>query len=105
MVTPLVTLEADTPLDEIYEVMKRDGGVIIRDFLSPELLKTMLEAIEPHFADRRIYDSKASHGEIGEGFFPYGSIRIYALLSRIPGVLTEILRNTIWQGIMAHFLK
>lgn len=105
MVSQLVTIDATEPLEKFYEIMERDGGVIVRDFLSPELLKETMDALEPHFKDKQIYDSAASHGEIGEGFFPYGSIRIYALLARIPGVLTKILRSPIWQGIMGRFLK
>lgn len=77
----LTYLEASTPLEEIYKVIERDGGVIIRNFLSSELQ------------------------ELGEDFFPSGSLRIYGLLGKIPQVITKIVRLPTWQGVMARFLK
>lgn len=101
----VVTLSATEPLDKIYEVIARDGGVIVKDFLSPELLEELMIAIEPHFRARGKYTSKATHGELGADFFPEGSLRVYALLAKIPEQISKIVRLPIWQGIMARFLK
>lgn len=101
----LTYLEASTPLVEIYKVIERDGGVIIRNFLSSELLQEAMSSIEPHFAVRGNYESKSTHQELGEDFFPSGSLRIYGLLGKIPQVITKIVRLPTWQGVMARFLK
>jgi hypothetical protein len=44
MAPSLVTIDASEPLDKIFEVIDRDGGVIISNFLSPELLQESMAA-------------------------------------------------------------
>ncbi|KKK15275.1 hypothetical protein ARAM_001924 [Aspergillus rambellii] len=105
MAPPLVTVDASEPLDKINDIIARDGGVIVSNFLSPELLTELMTAIEPFFLDRKIYNSKATHGELGPDFFPYGSQRVYALLAKIPDQIVKIIRLPVWQGVMAHFLN
>lgn len=101
----LVTLDASEPLETIYDVIARDGGIIIKNFVKPELLDETMMAIEPHFQARGDYNSNNTHGELGQGFFPEGSIRVYALLARIPEQVSKIMRLPVWQGIMGKFLK
>ncbi|KAK8068770.1 phytanoyl-CoA dioxygenase [Apiospora phragmitis] len=105
MAPSLVIIDASEPLDKINEIIVRDGGVIVSNFFSPELLKETMNGIEPFFVGRKLYDSNATHGELGEEFFPKGSQRVYALLSKMPETLTKVLRLPIWQGINARFLK
>ena len=101
----LVTIDESEPLEKIYDVIARDGGVIVKNLLSPELLAETMEAIEPHFKARGRYTSKATHNELGADFFPEGSIRVYALLAKMPDQVSKIMRLPIWQGIMGRFLK
>lgn len=101
----LVTIDASEPLEKIYDVIARDGGVIVKNLLSPELLAETMEVIEPHFKARGRYTSKATHNELGADFFPEGSIRVYALLAKMPDQVSKIMRLPIWQGIMGRFLK
>ncbi|OQD70714.1 hypothetical protein PENPOL_c001G06956 [Penicillium polonicum] len=105
MAPSLVTIDSSEPLEKIIKFIERDGGVIVSNFLSPELLKECMGAIEPFFQGRRTYDSKATHEELGPDFFPEGSQRVYALLAKIPEQLTKIVRLPVWQGIMAQFLN
>jgi hypothetical protein len=44
MAPSLFTIDASEPLDKIIEVIERDGGVIVSNFLSPELLKESMLA-------------------------------------------------------------
>lgn len=37
----LSTLSNDASIDQVVEVIKRDGGVIISDFVSPTVLKSL----------------------------------------------------------------
>jgi hypothetical protein len=82
-------------------------------------------AVEPYFRGRTTYKSKATHNELGQDFFPEGSLRVYvgsapgyrsfatsltrprfqALLAKIPEQLVKIMRLDVWQGIMSRFLK
>jgi hypothetical protein len=40
----LVRIDATEPLDKILDVIERDGGVIVTNFLSPELLGESMDA-------------------------------------------------------------
>ena len=46
MAPSLVTIEASEPLDKINKIIERDGGIIVSNFLSPELLKECMESSE-----------------------------------------------------------
>ncbi|KAL4928485.1 phytanoyl-CoA dioxygenase family protein [Aspergillus undulatus] len=105
MAPSLVTIDASEPLDKIYEIIERDGGVIVANFLSPELLKECMDSIEPFFKERKTYTSNATHEELGPDFFPEGSQRVYALLSKIPDQIVKLMRLPVWQGIMGQFLN
>jgi hypothetical protein len=80
MPIPLVTIHASEPLDRMLEIIARDGGIIVSDLLSPELLGECMAAIEPHMNGRKLYDSKTTHEELGEDFFSQGSQRVYVSL-------------------------
>ncbi|TYJ56745.1 hypothetical protein B9479_002515 [Cryptococcus floricola] len=104
-ISQLTTIDASQPLDKIIEIIERDGGVIVANLLSPELLQKTMDAIEPHFGKRGIYRSKATHNELGQDFFPEGSQRIYGLLSKITEPIIDIVRLPVWQGVMSRFLN
>ncbi|KAL4879279.1 hypothetical protein BJY04DRAFT_220399 [Aspergillus karnatakaensis] len=101
----IITIDASEPIDKINEIIARDGGVIVSNFLSSDLLRELLTAIEPHFAGRELYTSDATHKELGKDFFSPGSQRVYGLLGKIPNQITKILRLPVWNGIMEHFLS
>ncbi|RMJ18250.1 hypothetical protein CDV36_002039 [Fusarium kuroshium] len=105
MAPTLVTIAASEPLDKILDIIVRDGGVIVSNLLEPELLKESMDAIEPFFSGRKLYNSKSTHGEFGADFFPEGSQRVYGLLSKTPDQIVKIMRLPVWQGIMARFLN
>lgn len=44
MAPSLVTIDSSEPLEKIIKVIERDGGVIVSNFLSPELLKECMDA-------------------------------------------------------------
>lgn len=44
MVPSLVTIDASEPIDKIIKIIEKDGGVIISNFLSPDLLQETNEA-------------------------------------------------------------
>ncbi|KAK7407834.1 hypothetical protein QQX98_010005 [Neonectria punicea] len=105
MAPSLATIDASEPLDKILDIIARDGGVIVSNFLEPKLLKESMGAIEPFLTGRKLYDSKSAHEELGVDFFPEGSQRVYGLLSKMPDQVVKIMRLPVWQGIMARFLN
>jgi len=118
---PLVTLSADSPLQEILDIMKRDGGIskiasllrlhirrlafsslpVIKDFANPELLKELNTGFDPLVegvetpAERDALDK-----ELGEGFSAPNTIRIYGLLGKMPGPISKVIMHP---GMSAYF--
>ncbi|THW48959.1 hypothetical protein D6D21_02677 [Aureobasidium pullulans] len=90
MAPSLVRIDASEQLEKILHIIERDGAVIVTNFLAEELLKESMDAIKPHLSGRKMYDSKASHGELGADFFPEGSQRVYGLLAKMPEQLIKI---------------
>lgn len=43
----LMTISATEPIEKINEIIERDGGFIVSDFLSSELLKECMYASKP----------------------------------------------------------
>ncbi|KAF2639692.1 hypothetical protein P280DRAFT_453694 [Massarina eburnea CBS 473.64] len=105
MAPSLTTIDASEPLSAICDIIVRDGGVIVSNFISSELLKECMDTIEPFMHGRKTYDSKATHTELGADFFPEGSQRVYGLLGKMPDQLIQIMRLPTWQGIMDRFLS
>ncbi|EOO00580.1 putative phytanoyl- dioxygenase family protein [Phaeoacremonium minimum UCRPA7] len=77
MAPKLTTIDASEPLDKILAIIARDGGVVVSNFLAPELLNELMRAVEKFFSGGEMYDSRSTHREFGEDFFPQGSQRIY----------------------------
>jgi hypothetical protein len=46
MVPSLVTIDASEPIEKINGFIERDGGVIVSNFLAPELLESLVNASE-----------------------------------------------------------
>ncbi|EWZ43169.1 hypothetical protein FOCG_01946 [Fusarium oxysporum f. sp. radicis-lycopersici 26381] len=105
MAPRLTTIDASEPLDRILEAIARDGGVIVSNFLEPELLNDSMRAIEPFFSGGKMYDPKSAQKDLGDDFFPEGSQRAYGLLAKMPEQIIKIIRLNIWQGVMARFLN
>ncbi|KAM0701712.1 hypothetical protein Q7P35_010621 [Cladosporium inversicolor] len=102
MATLLKTIDASEPLDKILDIIAHDGGIIVSNLLSPELLNECMTAIEPHMSGRKLYDSKATHEELGDAFFSEGSQRVYksgymlgstAALRLVPGATSQPLHR------------
>src|SRR5215475_8442527 len=45
--TALTTVAADTPIDKTFPIIAADGGIIIRNFLSADLLKRLQTELRP----------------------------------------------------------
>lgn len=46
MAPKLTTIDASEPLDKILAIIARDGGVVVSNFLAPELLNELMRAGE-----------------------------------------------------------
>ncbi|RSL50949.1 hypothetical protein CEP53_008613 [Fusarium sp. AF-6] len=128
----LVTIDASQPLDKINEIIARDGGVIVSNFLprdvldkamqdgeslplppihvsldrQQKLLTSKLATVEQQFASRKRFQMNATTKvEMGANFFPEGTQRVYGLLGKMPDLIVQTMRQEVWQGIMDRFLS
>ncbi|GAA6021114.1 hypothetical protein JCM10207_003370 [Rhodosporidiobolus poonsookiae] len=103
-VPKLVTFDASAPLEEMVAVMKRDGGLIVRNFLSAENLEEMQRVIVP-LVDASTVDEEDGLKEVGEGFVPSHTKRVYGLLGCAPVPISKVIQDKVWQGLMGTFLS
>ncbi|SPO06544.1 uncharacterized protein DNG_09234 [Cephalotrichum gorgonifer] len=102
----LVIIDASEPIEKINEIIARDGGVIVSNFLPLDVLNKAVQDVEHHFASRKIFQMNAtSKAEMGANFFPKGTQRVYGLLGKMPDLIISTMRLKVWQGIMDHFLS
>ncbi|RSL75208.1 hypothetical protein CEP51_011079 [Fusarium floridanum] len=102
----LVTIDASQPLDKINEIIARDGGVIVSNFLPRDVLDKAMQDVEQHFASRKRFQMNATTKvEMGANFFPEGTQRVYGLLGKMPDLVVQTMRQEVWQGIMDRFLS
>jgi len=57
MSSSLKRIDATEPLEDILGVIERDGGVIVTNFLSPELLKESMNASEFDLQPHSMYNN------------------------------------------------
>ncbi|KAF4962612.1 hypothetical protein FSARC_9390 [Fusarium sarcochroum] len=116
----LVTISSSEPLEKINEIIARDGGVIVSDFLPSDVLDRaihddstrnsnltpILPTVDHHFNSRKKFEmNSTTKAEMGTNFFPEGTQRVYGLLGKMPDFIIQTMRHPIWQGIMDHFLS
>lgn len=46
----LSTVSCDAPIEQVVEIIKRDGAVVISNFVSGETLKSLAEELEPYLS-------------------------------------------------------
>src|SRR3954471_9082556 len=78
----LETLPPDTPIERLTEVFERDGALIVRDAMSPELLAAVVDELMP-------YVDATQPGR--DGFTGYRTTRTGALVARSPACRTLVM--------------
>jgi hypothetical protein len=77
----LETLPPDTPIEELTRIFERDGALIVRDALPPELLDTVVDELRP-------YVEATAPGR--DGFTGLRTTRTGALVARSPACRTLV---------------
>lgn len=54
----VVELDASAPIQDIVDVIKRDGGIIIKNFLAPETIDKIHEESQPYWGKLGTYQGK-----------------------------------------------
>lgn len=69
-------LEKHATIDEIVQVLRCDGGVIIKDLESPDLMRQIDQELQPGFNEAQLSKSKNKEGGAFKLTFPAESQRI-----------------------------
>jgi hypothetical protein len=54
----IVELDASAPIEQIVDIIKRDGGIIIRNFVSPEIIDKIQAEAQPYYSKLGKYEGK-----------------------------------------------
>ena len=72
----LLNFEKGTPTSEVLAALHRDGAVVVREQVAPELVDTVLRELRPHFDEQ----GRASEND----FNGYRTLRLACVLSHAP---------------------
>lgn len=86
----------DTPLEDILFLLKRDGGIFIKNYISENVIDKMNSETKP-FMDK--------DGQWKGSFFPAATKRCPGLADRAPTFADSMLCNPLSQKIWNHFLE
>ncbi|KAJ5904764.1 phytanoyl-CoA dioxygenase family protein [Penicillium subrubescens] len=82
-------------LDTIIPILKHNGGVVIRNFMSPEILGAVIEEVKPHFGDHL--------GERGEIFAKQSQV-VSGLAAKSPSFVENIICDPLYGSICDYLL-
>ncbi len=85
----LITVAPDAPIERILRMIETDGGVIVRDFLPPDLLRRLQADLRP-FVEDSVPGSK-EQGEIWRLFHGPRTKRFCGLASKSPAFVELLL--------------
>ncbi|ORY89308.1 hypothetical protein BCR35DRAFT_329244 [Leucosporidium creatinivorum] len=110
MVSPptpqLTTLPATTPIEELVAVIKRDGGLIVSGFLTPEEVEAANAASAPFFDVTAATQVKNQDlVEMGVDFHASNTKHLRGMLGKLPEHVSKIVMHPVWNGIMHEILK
>ncbi|HYL60293.1 MAG TPA: phytanoyl-CoA dioxygenase family protein [Candidatus Acidoferrales bacterium] len=98
---PLVTLPADSPAQCIFDLVEADGGVIVRDFLSRDLLRRLQSELRP-FVEGSVPGSKEPD-RVWHQFHGTRTKRFCGLAAKSPAFV-ELLLDPTLKAYADHFL-
>ncbi|GAA6010593.1 hypothetical protein JCM10207_007753 [Rhodosporidiobolus poonsookiae] len=101
----LVTLPVDAPLDHILEIIRRDGGIIIKDFMSQEAVDKINTAAYKIFDEYKVKPDPAKLGEFGDDFYASNTTHIRGMFGKMPLETASIMQHPLWNSIMKNTLQ
>ncbi|GAA5909134.1 hypothetical protein JCM6882_001199 [Rhodosporidiobolus microsporus] len=101
----LVTLPVDAPIEEILAIIRRDGGVIIKDFMSEEEVDSINADSAPIFEQLKAKPDPSKLGAFGESFYASNTTHIRGMFGKMPKSTAKIMMHPLWDKIMHETLK
>ena len=88
-------LPATAPIDEILDVLSRDGGLIITNLVSPDILSKVATELKPHEQQDQVWKGN---------FFPEATKRILGAVGKSPTLAKEIFMHPVFQEVCSRTL-
>ncbi|GAA5893635.1 hypothetical protein JCM6882_007866 [Rhodosporidiobolus microsporus] len=101
----LVTLPVDAPAEEILAIIRRDGGIIIKDFMSTEEIDALNADSGPIFEQLMAKPDPSKLAAFGEGFYASNTTHIRSMFAKMPHSTAKIMMHPLWDTIMHETLK
>ncbi|KAI1615164.1 phytanoyl-CoA dioxygenase family protein [Exophiala viscosa] len=87
----------DANPDDVVEGLRKVGGVIVREILSPEVMTQIEKDIRPYLETDIPW-------EAGNNFFPPSTRRAFGLCGKCPTFATDLVGNELYQAVCDQFL-
>jgi len=95
MTATLCKLPVDAPIDEVLEVLERDGGLIIKGLVSSESLERIAAELKPFEAPDQVFKGK---------FFPDATKRICGAVGKSRTLATDVLCHPLYREVCDKLL-
>jgi hypothetical protein len=104
------TLERDAPLSQIIDAIRKDGAVIVSNFLPMSTIEEMNHLIQPYNDNDDPDKGHTVPENLGDGledftFLQAKTHRVYGLLGKLPNQVSDIIQHPVFAGIMDAFLS
>ncbi|GAA6023430.1 hypothetical protein JCM10207_004409 [Rhodosporidiobolus poonsookiae] len=102
----LITVDVDTPLEQILEVMRRDGGVVIKNFMTKEQVDRINAVAYPISRGTRPSRTlRAFQSWISTFTLRCHTTHIRGMFGKMPLETASIMMHPLWNGIMENCLQ
>jgi hypothetical protein len=102
----LQTFPHDAALADIVAAVQKDGAVIVKDFLPSSTIAEMNTLVQPYMDSQDPdYSHTLPENMDGFNFLQSRTHRIYGLLGKLPGPVSEVIQHPVWAGVMDAFLS
>jgi hypothetical protein len=88
-------LNVDTPLEDVLHLLKRDGGVVIKSYVTQAVIDQAYKEILPRLEQDKPWDG---------AFFPGETRRAPGMNAYSPTYTDEMLMHPLYQSVVNHFL-
>lgn len=91
----LRTLPVDSPVEEVISIIEKDGGLIIKNFVSLDTLKVIAEELKPFEQPDQVWKGN---------FFPDQTKRICGTVGKSKTLATELLLHPLYKEVYTRML-
>ncbi|ORY89318.1 hypothetical protein BCR35DRAFT_323900 [Leucosporidium creatinivorum] len=96
----LVTVPVDTDIKDIMNIIRRDGGIIVKDFVTPAQVAEFNAESAPVFERLKANPDPSDLGELAKDFYASNTTHIRSMLGQLPKTTSTIIQHPLWSQVM-----